>query len=248
MYGNAERQSKANVFIIYVIVMEKSSQDRIDNYLRGEMTQFEIRQFEREVVNDPSINDDLEITYVLKRSLGKRQQKLYQTSKWRNKKKRTLWFSTLSLVAACLACGLIVFKQPSSPLNTDNGFIAQADSIQYKSEDGLKSTHGIANQNNRAKGNDRLLADAGAVQNENGLSSVINHVLNSDEVSLMSNGKERKAVNITKLSDYEQEWSTIVKNLGIWSDSVVVVRLQAFSKKKGSHKNGADSLLTLFLK
>lgn len=228
--------------------MEKSSQDRIDSYLRGEMTQSEIRQFEHDAVNDPNINDDLEITYVLKRSLGKHQQKLYQTSKWRNKNKRTLLFSTLSLVAACLVCGIIVFKPSSSPLNTDNGYLAQTDTIQYQTDEDLKSLQPAVDQNNSKSSSKRLLADVGKNEHENGPQPGIVSGYKSDEVAIMSSNKEQKAVNITKLSDYEQEWSTIVKNLKTWNDTVIIDRLTSFSKLEGVHKTEADSLLTLFLK
>lgn len=219
--------------------MERVSQDKIDRYLRGEMTDSEIRQFENEVVRDSGLCDDLEITYILKRSLGKRQQKLYQTSKWRHKKQRTVLFTSISMVAACLATCLIFFKPSSILNNPENGFVAMTDTTSVQNENVVDNPSAMDKKTNSKY----LLAEAKNISNDVEHQNPSVSLSQPEKVSVMSHKSESKSINITLLSDYEQEWSNILSHLKVWNDSVLIEHLIAFSKLDGAHKEEADSIL-----
>ena len=67
--------------------MDERIQDRIDRYLRKEMSQEENINFEQEALNNDELRKDLGLSLLVRKSLARRQQKLNLTKRWKHRGK-----------------------------------------------------------------------------------------------------------------------------------------------------------------
>ena len=111
--------------------MDKEKQDRIDAYLRNEMTMEERAAFDREVELDPDLKEQLDLTRHIQRTLGSHQKKLDAMCRWdkemeaekrRNGRRWTGMVRRWTYIAASLAaCAFLGYwaLYPSQPTGED---------------------------------------------------------------------------------------------------------------------------------
>ena len=104
---------------------ETERQDRIDKYVRGEMTPEEQASFLQELAADDSLAHDVQFTQDISRSLGAWEEKKRLMAQWEEEAKgeqnnkeglkvvggQSAWrmFSTVAALAACLLVGFFFF-------------------------------------------------------------------------------------------------------------------------------------------
>ncbi len=100
--------------------MYKDNQERVDAYLRGEMTNEERKQFEADIKTDPILHKVYVETKAISDALADRKEKLTLMARWdaeeklkikieRRKKSIRLWAIGVS-AAACVAIGFFALK------------------------------------------------------------------------------------------------------------------------------------------
>lgn len=95
--------------------MDITQQDRIDRYLRGEMSQAETKTFEQEATRMHSLFKQLEFTLLVRKAIANRQQKLHTVRGWKRRKaKRLARLVGVVAAVAILVVGYIVVKPSSS--------------------------------------------------------------------------------------------------------------------------------------
>lgn len=83
--------------------MNDSIQDRIDRYLRKEMTPEESLNFEQDTLNNDELRKELGLTLLVRKSLASRQLKLDMTAHWKKQRKvRIVNVVTITSIAALL--------------------------------------------------------------------------------------------------------------------------------------------------
>ena len=115
--------------------MNNEIQNKIDAYLRGEMTVEDIRKFEFEVENDPSLSEQLELTRQLQQVLTKRQAKLEKMAQWdreihqssvsKQPSNRWRWLYVGMVAVACLLGVFVLF-----PTDRKVDYVYDADFFQ----------------------------------------------------------------------------------------------------------------------
>lgn len=81
--------------------MDENIRDRIDRYLRREMSNNESLQFEQEALNDEELRTELGLTLLVRKCLASRESKFNQIGRWkrRGRMKLVALVSVVSIVA-----------------------------------------------------------------------------------------------------------------------------------------------------
>ena len=93
--------------------MDNMMQDRIDSYIRGEMTAAERSMFSSELSTNPELRKDFELTRRIANSISDRAKKKEQIQAWKKKNSshRTIYMtSAITSIAAMLVVGFFLFR------------------------------------------------------------------------------------------------------------------------------------------
>ena len=113
--------------------MDEKIQDRIDRYLRKEMTPEESLNFEQDTLNNDELRKELGLTLLVRKSLASRQLKLDMTAYWKKQRKvRIVNVVTITSIAALFAIGFVLLK-PNGSATPAEGMIAQNDAKEMPS-------------------------------------------------------------------------------------------------------------------
>ena len=96
--------------------MDNMMQDRIDSYIRGEMTAAERSMFSSELSTNPELRKEFELTRRIANSISDRAKKKEQIQAWKKKNSshRTIYMSSaITSIAAMLAVGFFLFRNTS---------------------------------------------------------------------------------------------------------------------------------------
>ncbi|MGM9740557.1 MAG: hypothetical protein ACI3ZP_08135 [Candidatus Cryptobacteroides sp.] len=104
--------------------------DRIDRYLRGEMTKEEMTAFEAELGNNPELKADFDLTSDISTALAARAVKLEKIKGWKAfRLRRTMTFVSIA-AAACIALGgFLVYPYTYSGLQDRTMQVSRAGGI-----------------------------------------------------------------------------------------------------------------------
>ena len=228
--------------------MNERNLDRIDRYLRKEMSPEESLNFEQEALNDSELLEEIDLSYRVKRSLADRQQKLYVTSQWANRQlNRIIRFSSITSVAAMLLIGLYIWN-PLEDVQKEEPLLAlventSVESIQLESDQMLRSVKKSIEEGQEEK----------AIAKVNQLEQM-RVIPTLDDVSaghfttngLLSN--EKKDTLTLYENAYELHWLKICALVKLGAKEEAKGRLLSFILLKGKYQHKADSLLKVLNK
>lgn len=109
--------------------MDNMMQDRIDSYIRGEMTAGERSMFASELSLNPDLRKEFELNRKIANSISDRAKKKEQIQAWKKKKTshKTIYVSSaITSIAAMLVVGFFMFRNTpdSSTLNTTENIVS----------------------------------------------------------------------------------------------------------------------------
>lgn len=109
--------------------MDNMMQDRIDSYIRGEMTAAERSMFASELSSNLELRKEFELTRKIANSISDRAKKKEQIQAWKKKKTsyKTIYISSaITSIAAMLVVGFFMFRNTpdSSTLNTTENIVS----------------------------------------------------------------------------------------------------------------------------
>lgn len=227
--------------------MDERNLERIDRYLRKEMSSDENRNFEQEVLNNAELLEEVDLSYRVKCSLTDRQRKLYITSKWRDKRRnRIIRLSTISSVAAVLLVG--IFLWPS--LNVASGEEALlavnnelAENVQLKQEKVIHSIKKSMDEGQEEK-TVKLIEQLESVRKIPTLEDMsVPHFITDNFLS-----NEKSDTLGIHIDAYELHWLKICALVKIGKSKEAKKELETFVKIEGIYKHKADSVLLLLIK
>lgn len=105
--------------------MDNMAQDRIDSYIRGEMTAAERSMFVSELSSNPELRKEYELTKSIANSISDRAKKKEQILAWKKKKTsyKTIYLSSaITSIAAIFVVGFFLFRNTpdgSAPIAMD---------------------------------------------------------------------------------------------------------------------------------
>ena len=106
--------------------MDNMMQDRIDSYIRGEMTAAERSMFTSELSTNQELRKEFELTKRIANSISDRAKKKEQILAWKKKDSshRTIYMSSaITSIAAMLVVGFFLFRnvpEGSTPIGMDS--------------------------------------------------------------------------------------------------------------------------------
>lgn len=108
----------------------KMYSDRIDRYIRGEMTKEEMASFQADLQKDPELKADFELTSDISAALASRAVKLEKIKGWKAfRLRRNMTFVTIA-AAACIALGgFLVYPYTYSGLQDRTMQVSRAGGI-----------------------------------------------------------------------------------------------------------------------
>lgn len=223
--------------------MDERNLERIDRYLRKEMTPEESLNFEQEALNDSELLGEVDLTYRVKRSLTDRQQKLYVTGKWGNRRRnRIIRFSSITSVAAMLLIGLYIWH-PLSNVQEQETLLAVVESYPTKDEQ-TKHEQVI-----------RTVRESMEEGQEENAIATIEQLERKREIPTLDDVSRGRFVTNNLLSEeksdtlawygdaYELHWLKICALVKVGKRDDAKKQLSTFVQIEGKYKQKADSLL-----
>ncbi len=226
--------------------MYKDNQDRIDAYLRGEMTSDERAEFEKDKNTDAALRQEYLETKAISDAIADRREKLTQMRRWdaeeklrikigRRKKLIRLWTIGVS-AAACVAIGFFALK-PAYYMTSSNDSYIMPDFSQeayYRSGDSnLECLDSLIID----KKYDKALTFADSLIYENKLELAQYEPLDS------LSEKESYQKLQTEECLYDLEWRMANILLVLDKEAEALILLKELASKENVYSSQADSLL-----
>lgn len=223
--------------------MDEKNLDRIDRYLRKEMSPEESLNFEQEALNDSELLEEVDLSYRVKRSLADRQQKLYVISKWANRQRnRIIQFSSIISIAAMLLIGLFIWF-PLEEGQKDEPLLAVVDdasdeSVQIESKQIIRSVKKSIEEGEEEKAIEKVeqLEQMRVIPTLDAVSAggvIVGNLL----------ANERNDTLTLYEDAYELHWLKICALVKMGKKEEVKEKLASFILIEGKYKQKADSLL-----
>ena len=228
--------------------MYKDNQDRVDAYLRGEMSQEERTKFESDLKTDVTLHDDFIFTKAISEAISDRKRKLDLMARWDAEEKLSLkllhrrkmvrkWAIGISAIA-CIAIGFfsvqLVFLATSPSPNSDFVMPSFGAEVYYRSGD-----NSIENLDSliTAKDYEKALAyaDSLILDYDNDLRQY------KTKDSLSEKEAYNKEIVEEALEDIEWRKANLLVSLGKTDEAKVC--LKYIVDRDGVYKFPADSLL-----
>lgn len=203
--------------------MDNYTQDRIDAYIRGEMSAIERTHFTKELSNDIELRKDYEFTKTVANFITDRERKKQQIKEWNRKKhKKSFMYTTITSIAAMFIVGFFLFH--NYPVNNQELTTEEHPILTSKMyNDFTKISQLITDQNY-----------AVALQyiekaERNSLTIVNDSTLHSGSKNVLENRYELKQFKVRAL-------------LGLKRTEDACVILKELSNSNSQYKEWADSL------
>ena len=222
--------------------MDERIQDRIDRYLRKEMSPDESLNFEQEALNNDELRKELGLCLLVRKSLASREQKLNLTNRWKHRgKARIASIVTITSIAALLVIGFIILKPTNSTVPTKE-MIAQnkdkkAPSFKEKQEKVTEAMKTV-----RYKTDDKDIVETIEKLEEQNDIPTISEVSDSQYMSSKQQDENVEDINL-RIEVYELHWMKIRSLLRMGKKEEGLALLRQFVTLEGNHKAQADSLL-----
>ena len=221
--------------------MDERINDKIDRYLRKEMSSEETLLFEQEILNDEELRKEVEVSILIRKSLAGRAEKLRTMNRWKNRRKnRIIKSMSIVTIAAIFVVGFILFK-PTTTSTDSHKMVA----VQTKS----KSKHLVIPRNevNRVKEkvrdakNDKEVVEAIDELDKRSDIPSISMDISGNYMSHETTDTEEER-NL-KLDIYELQWKKITTLIRMGKNKEAVSLLKHFVTIQGEYQEQADSIL-----
>lgn len=214
--------------------------DMIDRYLRNEMTNKELLQFEQQAMNDVTLRREVELVYTIKRRLAARQEKLRRMKEWSGRRRHAiLRYGVAASVAAVAVAALVGYRHAGAGDMVADNVVTVA---------GVR-TESVGNATHETSA-DRVTPSVTVVMDR----SADSDVASDKGKPAVSADMERKFAalhgstgsaehNYMSAGDYERDWKHIITLLHNDNYTELIPLLEAFVQISGRHQSAADSLL-----
>lgn len=221
--------------------MDERINDKIDRYLRKEMSSEETLLFEQEILNDEGLRKEVEVSILIRKSLAGRAEKLRTMNRWKNRRKnRIIKSSFVVSIAAIFVVGFFLFK-PIETSTDSHKMVA----VQTKSKS--KHLEIPRNEVNRVKAKVR---DA---QNDKEVVEAIDELdkcsdIPSFSMDIFGNYMSNETTDTEEernlmLDIYELQWKKITTLIRMGKNKEAVSLLKHFVTIQGKFQEQADSIL-----
>ena len=189
------------------------------------------------MLNNEELRKEVEVTFLLKKSLDDRQRKLLQVKRWTNKK-RSLSLKILSVVsvAAILVLAFII-NIPENQQYAANDVVAKNEKVVRTQQKAQKVIQSM--RHSMEKGNDSEAMQA-LDDWETSPEKITMNQLTCDSQAVVLSQSEKETL---KKDIYELQWLKICLLVKQGEKNEALSLLKSFVSMDGRYKENADSLL-----
>lgn len=220
--------------------MDERINDKIDRYLRKEMSSEETLLFEQEILNDEDLRKEVEVSFLIRKSLAGRVEKLRIMNRWRNRRKNLIIKSSFIVsIAALFVIAFFLFKPTATSTDSHRMVAVQTKSKSEHLEIPRNEVNRVKEKVRYAK-NDKEVVEA---VDELDKSSDIPSISMDFSGNYMSHKTTDTEERNLKLDIYELQWKKITSLVRMGKNKEAVSLLKHFVTIQGKYQEQADSIL-----
>lgn len=220
--------------------MDERINDKIDRYLRKEMSSEETLLFEQEILNDEDLRKEVEVSFLIRKSLAGRVEKLRIMNRWRNRRKdRIIKSSFIVSIAALFVIAFFLFKPTATSTDSHRMVAVQTKSKSEHLEIPRNEVNRVKEKVRYAK-NDKEVVEAVGELDKNSDIPSISMDFSGNYMSHKTTDTEERNL---KLDIYELQWKKITSLVRMGKNKEAVSLLKHFVTIQGKYQEQADSIL-----
>ena len=220
--------------------MDERINDKIDRYLRKEMSSEETLLFEQEILNDEDLRKEVEVSFLIRKSLAGRVEKLRIMNRWRNRRKnRIIKSSFIVSIAALFVIAFFLFKPTATSTDSHRMVAVQTKSKSEHLEIPRNEVNRVKEKVRYAK-NDKEVVEAVDELDKSSDIPSISMDLSGNYMSHKTTDTEERNL---KLDIYELQWKKITSLVRMGKNKEAVSLLKHFVTIQGKYQEQADSIL-----
>ena len=220
--------------------MDERINDKIDRYLRKEMSSEETLLFEQEILNDEDLRKEVEVSFLIRKSLAGRVEKLRIMNRWRNRRKnRIIKSSFIVSIAALFVIAFFLFKPTATSTDSHRMVAVQTKSKSEHLEIPRNEVNRVKEKVRYAK-NDKEVVEAVDELDKSSDIPSISMDLSGNYMSHKTTDTEERNL---KLDIYELQWKKITSLVRMGKNKEAISLLKHFVTIQGKYQEQADSIL-----
>ena len=221
--------------------MDERINDKIDRYLRKEMSSEETLLFEQEILNDEDLRKEVEVSFLIRKSLAGRVEKLRIMNRWRNRRKdRIIKSSFIVSIAALFVIAFFLFKPTATSTDSHRMVAVQTKSKSEHLEIPRNEVNRVKEKVRHAK-NDKEVVEA--VDELDKRSDIPSTSMNISGNYMSHETTDTEEERNLKLDIYELQWKKITSLIRMGKNKEAVSLLKHFVTIQGKYQEQADSIL-----
>lgn len=220
--------------------MDERINDKIDRYLRKEMSSEETLLFEQEILNDEDLRKEVEVSFLIRKSLAGRVEKLRIMNRWRNRRKdRIIKSSFIVSIAALFVIAFFLFKPTATSTDSHRMVAVQTKSKSEHLEIPRNEVNRVKEKVRYAKNDKEVVEAVGELDKSSDIPS-ISMDFSGNYMSHKTTDTEERNL---KLDIYELQWKKITSLVRMGKNKEAVSLLKHFVTIQGKYQEQADSIL-----
>lgn len=221
--------------------MDERINDKIDRYLRKEMSSEETLLFEQEILNDEELRKEVEVSLLILKSLAARADKLRIMNRWRNRRKnRIIKSSFIVSTAALFVIGFFLFKPMATSTDSHRMVAVQTKSKSEHLDISRNEVNRVKEKVRDAKNDKEVVEAVDELDNRSDIPFISMDISGNYMSHETTDTEEERNL---KLDIYELQWKKITSLIRMGKNKEAVSLLKHFVTIQGKHQEQADSIL-----
>lgn len=221
--------------------MDERINDKIDRYLRKEMSYEETLLFEQEILNDEELRKEVEVSILIRKSLAGRAEKLRIMNRWRKRRKnRIIKSSFVVSIAAVFVIGFFIFKPIETSTDSHRIVAVQTKSKSKHYETPRNEVNKVKEKVRDAKNDKEVVEAIDELEKRSDIPSISMDISGNYMSHEMTDTEEERNL---KLDIYELQWKKITSLIRMGKNKEAVSLLKHFVNIQGKYQEQADSIL-----
>lgn len=221
--------------------MDERINDKIDRYLRKEMSSEETLLFEQKILNDEELRKEVEVSLLIRKSLAARADKLRIMNRWRNRRKnRIIKSSFIVSTAALFVIGFFLFKPMATSTDSHRMVAVQTKSKSEHLDISRNEVNRVKEKVRDAKNDKEVVEAVDELDNRSDIPFISMDISGNYMSHETTDTEEERNL---KLDIYELQWKKITSLIRMGKNKEAVSLLKHFVTIQGKLQEQADSIL-----
>lgn len=221
--------------------MDERINDKIDRYLRKEMSYEETLLFEQEILNDEELRKEVEVSILIRKSLAGRAEKLRTMNRWKNRRiNRIIKSTSIVSIAAIFVVGFFIFKPTTTSTDSHRMVAVQTKSKSKHLEIPRNEVNRVKEKVRDAKNDKEVVEAIDELDKRSDIPSISMDISGNYMSHETTDTEEERNL---MLDIYELQWKKITTLIRMGKNKEAVSLLKHFVTIQGKYQEQGDSIL-----